>query len=106
MADALALNRAPARCQDVTSEAPRARFALTGIALAYLGLLLILPLAAVFSEALGDRIGAYLAALTERDALTAIRLTLTVAAISVPLNVVFGLAAAWAIAKFEFRGKA
>jgi sulfate transport system permease protein len=59
----------------------------------------------VFVEALRDGVGTYLAAVVEPDALAAIRLTLTVAVIAVPLNMVFGLAAAWAIAKFEFRGK-
>ena len=59
----------------------------------------------MFVEALRQGLGAYLAALVEPDALAAIRLTLLVAAIAVPLNLVFGVAAAWAIAKFEFRGK-
>ena len=68
-------------------------------------LFLVLPLVAVFVEALRKGVGAYLAALVEPDALAAIRLTLLVAAIAVPLNLVFGVAAAWAIAKFEFRGK-
>ena len=67
-------------------------------ALAFLGLFLLLPLAAVFVEALRQGLGAYLAGITEPDALAAIRLTLLVAAIAVPLNVVFGIAAAWAIA--------
>ena len=71
----------------------------------FLALFLLLPLVAVFAEALRRGLGAYLAALAEPDALAAIRLTLLVAAIAVPLNLVFGLAAAWAIAKFEFRGK-
>jgi sulfate transport system permease protein len=74
-------------------------------AVAWLTLFLLLPLLAVFVEALRDGVGAYLAAITEPDALAAIRLTLTVAVIAVPLNMVFGLAAAWAVAKFEFRGK-
>lgn len=75
------------------------------LSVGYLGLFLLLPLAAVFIEALRKGLAVYLASLTTPDALAAIRLTLTVAAIAVPLNLVFGLAAAWAIAKFDFRGK-
>ena len=78
---------------------------LVGIALAYLAVFLFVPLAAVFFEALRKGWGAYAAAVTEPDALAAIRLTLLAAAIAVPANLVFGVAAAWAIAKFEFRGK-
>jgi sulfate transport system permease protein len=66
---------------------------------------LVMPLAIVFYEALSEGLGAFLAGISERDALAAIRLTLIVAAISVPANLVFGLAASWAIAKFEFKGK-
>jgi sulfate transport system permease protein len=73
--------------------------------LAFLGLFLVLPLAAVFAEALRKGGAAYLASFQDPDALAAIRLTLTVAAIAVPLNLVFGIAAAWAIAKFDFKGK-
>jgi len=90
----------------VTTEAPWARFALIGLALAFVLLFLVLPLAAVFAEAFRQGLGAYLAALREPDAWSAIRLTLITAAIAVPLNLVFGVAAAWAIAKYEFRGKA
>ena len=79
---------------------------LIGVALAFMLLFLVLPLAAVFTEALRKGVGAYLEALREPDAWAAIRLTLLVAAISVPLSLVFGVAASWAIAKFEFRGKA
>jgi sulfate transport system permease protein len=71
-----------------------------------LGVLVVMPLGVVFSEAFAKGVGPYLAALKDPDALAAIRLTLTAAAIAVPLNAAFGLAAAWAIAKFEFRGKA
>ena len=81
------------------------RAVLIATALAFLGVFLLLPLLAVFVEALRQGLGAYFAGITEPDALTAIRLTLLVAAIAVPLNVVFGIAAAWAIAKFEFKGK-
>jgi sulfate transport system permease protein len=78
---------------------------LISIALGFIFLFLLLPLAAVFTEALRKGFSAYLDALTEPDAWTAIRLTLITAAIAVPLNLVFGVAAAWAISKFEFRGK-
>jgi len=81
------------------------RIALIAIAVLFLSVFLILPLAAVFSEALRAGLGAYLAALVEPDALAAIRLTLLIAAIAVPCNLAFGVAAAWAIAKFEFAGK-
>jgi sulfate transport system permease protein len=87
------------------SESPALRWTLTAAALAFLGLFLLLPLVAVFVEALREGLGPYLAAVSDPDALAAVRLTLLVAAIAVPLNLVFGLAAAWAIAKFEFRGK-
>jgi len=75
------------------------------LALAFVGLFLVLPLAAVFTEALRRGLDAYWAALVEEDALSAIQLTLMVAAIAVPLNLVFGVAASWCIAKFDFRGK-
>jgi sulfate transport system permease protein len=88
-----------------TSETPLARALLTGAVILWLALFLLLPLLSVFAEALRQGLGAYLAAIVEPDALAAIRLTLLVAAIAVPLNLVFGLCAAWAIAKFEFRGK-
>jgi sulfate transport system permease protein len=90
----------------VTTEAPWVRYALTGVALAFVVLFLVLPLAAVFAEALRKGVDAYLAALSEADAWSAIRLTLITAAVAVPLNLVFGVAAAWCIAKYEFRGKA
>ena len=93
------------RKQISTTEAPWVRYTLIGIALGFVFLFLILPLAAVFTEALRKGFGAYFAALREPDAWSAIELTLIAAAISVPLNLVFGVAAAWAIAKYEFRGK-
>jgi len=89
-----------------TTEAPWVRFVLIGIALTFLVLFLALPLAAVFTEALRKGLDAYLDALKEPDAWAAIRLTLITAAIAVPMNLVFGIAAAWCIAKYEFRGKA
>ena len=82
------------------------KVALISVALAFMFLFLILPLATVFTEALRKGFDAYWAALQEPDAWSAIRLTLLTAAIAVPLNLVFGIAAAWAIAKYEFRGKA
>jgi sulfate transport system permease protein len=81
------------------------RWLLTSIALAFLGLFLFVPLIAVFVEAFKKGAEVYFAALVEPDAVSAIKLTLTVAVIAVPLNLVFGVCAAWAIAKFEFRGK-
>ncbi len=81
------------------------RPALTIAALAFLVIFLLLPLVTVFAAALSGGIGAYAQSLVEPDALSAIRLTLLVAAISVPLNIVFGIVAAWAIAKFDFPGK-
>jgi sulfate/thiosulfate transport system permease protein len=74
-------------------------------ALTFLALFLLLPLVAVFAEALRHGVGAYWAALVEEDALAAIKLTLIVAAIAVPANLVFGVAASWCITKFDFRGK-
>ena len=88
------------------TERPVAKFALMAIAFAFLAIFLVLPLILVFAKALQNGFGAFGEALAEPDTLSAIRLTLLVAAISVPLNLVFGVAAAWAIAKFEFKGKA
>jgi len=87
------------------TEAPWVRTLLMLAALAFLSLFLFIPLAAVFTEALRKGWDAYLAALIDPDAWAAVKLTLLVAATAVPLNLVFGVAAAWAIAKFEFRGK-
>jgi sulfate transport system permease protein len=89
----------------VTDEPAWLKWTLIGAALAFLALFLYMPLVTVFMEALKKGWGAYLAALADPDALAAIKLTLLVAAIAVPANLVFGVAAAWAIAKFEFRGK-
>lgn len=97
-------NRVPNRRKDLTEPAV-IRWLLTGIAVIFLGLFLLLPLAAVFVQALEKGVSVYFASLHETDALAAIRLTLWVAAISVPLNLIFGLAAAWAITKFQFPGK-
>jgi sulfate/thiosulfate transport system permease protein len=81
------------------------RWALTLLALSFIGVFLILPLALVFREAFGDGFAAAWTAINEPDALSAIRLTLITAAIAVPLNAVFGIAASWAVAKFDFWGK-
>jgi len=86
-------------------EIPVVRWALIALAAAFLGLFLFMPLAAVFTEALKKGWEVYLKAIVEPDALAAVKLTLLAAAIAVPLNTVFGVAAAWAIAKFDFRGK-
>ncbi len=86
---------------------PRAvRWLLTGLALGFLTLFLVIPLVFVFVQALAKGFSTYWTAIIEPDALAAVRLTLIAAAISVPLNLVFGVAASWAIAKFNFRGKA
>ena len=97
--------RAKVASSRALSEPTWLRWLLIALALAFLSVFLFVPLAAVFTEALRKGIGTYLGAITEPDALAAIRLTLVAAAIAVPLNLVFGIAAAWAIAKFEFRGK-
>src|SRR3546814_1094123 len=81
-----------------------ASIGLTVVALAFLGIFVALPLVTVFVEALSKGIAPYFSALVDPDAVSAIKLTLTVAAIAVPLNIVFGIAAAWAIAKFDFPG--
>lgn len=88
-----------------TTEPAWVRRLLIALALAFLGLFLLVPLAAVFSKALANGVAAYWGALSDEGARSAIRLTLLAAAISVPLNCVFGVCAAWAIAKFDFRGK-
>ena len=92
--------------QSTVTEPRWVRWTLTGIALTFMVLFLLLPLVAVFVEALRKAWDTYVAALTEPDAWSAIKLTLITALIAVPLNLVFGVAAAWAIAKFEFKGKA
>ena len=88
-----------------TSEPLWIRLALIGITLTFLSLFLFVPLAAVFSEALRKGWETYLSALVDADALSAIKLTFIAALIAVPLNLAFGVTAAWAITKFEFRGK-
>jgi len=104
--------RPPFGARPARSELPRAtrdpawaRWALTGAALAFLAFFLVLPLVVVFAQAFSKGGAYFLAAIREPDALAAIRLTLLTVAIVVPANVVFGIAAAWAIAKFRFPGK-
>ena len=96
---------APRLAPAATEEPAWVRRTLIGVALLFLAFFLFVPLAAVFYEAFKKGWSVYLAAITDPDALAAIRLTLLATGISVPLNLVFGLAAAWSIAKFEFRGK-
>ena len=93
------------RPRAVTTEQPQVRYVLIGVAVIFLVVFLFLPLASVFVEAFSAGLGAYLASITEPDAVSAIKLTLLIAAIAVPANVIFGLAASWTIAKFEFHGK-
>ena len=99
-------HRTPTHAINSTGEPVWLRRTLIGVALVFVGLFLVLPLAAVFTEALRKGFDAFLEALKEPDAWSAIKLTFLITAIAVPLNLVFGVCAAWAIAKFEFRGKA
>jgi sulfate transport system permease protein len=98
-------SRTPLGHRNPINEGALARILLVIVAVVFLALFLIMPLVLVFVEALRNGAGAYFDALKDPDALSAMRLTVTVAAIAVPLNVLFGLAASWAIAKFQFRGK-
>lgn len=95
----------PPNHSQATREPAWVRWTLITIALVFLSLFLFVPLVSVFFEALKRGWDVYLAAVIEPDAISAIKLTLIAAVISVPLNLVFGVAAAWAIAKFDFRGK-
>ena len=110
MAATISLHLGPAHADryennPATRETPWVKWTVIGISLAFFALFLLLPLVVVFYEALRKGWDAYLAALVDPDALSSVRLTLLAAAISVPLNLVFGVAAAWAIAKFDFPGK-
>jgi sulfate transport system permease protein len=95
----------PRKFTKPTEESPWVRRLLIGIALAFMSLFLFVPLASVFYEALKKGWGVYIAAIVDPDAVSALKLTLLAAAISLPLNLAFGLAAAWSVAKFDFRGK-
>jgi sulfate/thiosulfate transport system permease protein len=112
MASAIATSLSARREHASTHHAPRAtqdpvwvKWLLIGIALTFLAFFLVLPLVAVFAEAFHKGLGMYFAAFIDPDAISAIKLTLTTAVIAVPANLVFGVAASWAIAKFNFRGK-
>src|ERR1700716_3177779 len=90
---------------DLHTEPRPVRIVIIAIAVIFLIVFVVMPLVVVFAQAFSKGIGAYFSALSDPEALSAIRLTLSVAAISVSLNLVFGVVAAWAIAKFDFRGK-
>jgi sulfate/thiosulfate transport system permease protein len=107
---ALAAPRPPAHAarfeaSPATREAPWVKWTILSLGLSFFALFLLLPLATVFTEALRKGFDVYLAALTEPDAVSALKLTLLAAAIAVPLNLVFGVWAAWLVTKFDFRGK-
>ncbi|RCW41936.1 sulfate ABC transporter permease subunit CysW [Paenibacillus prosopidis] len=96
--------KASKRPRHITEPAP-VQWLLIGIAILFLGFIVLLPLASVFVEAFKKGVGVYMDSITDPDALSALRLTLIVALIAVPVNTIFGIAAAWAISKFRFRGK-
>ena len=102
----MAPDLAPRPFRDPVSETRGTRWTLMLLAFAFLAFFLVLPVVIVFVQAFSKGFGPYLKAISEPDAISAIKLTLTVAAIAVPLNMIFGLLASWAIAKFEFQGKA
>src|SRR6266853_4006317 len=93
------------RAAQATTEDAWVRWSLIAVAVLFLGVFLFMPLAVVFASALAKGVSVYFASLHEPDALAAIRLTLIAAGIAVPLNLIFGVAAAWAIGKFNFVGK-
>src|SRR5690348_135328 len=105
VADVAIAADAVGRRDAVTSEPRWVRLLLIALTLLFLAFFLLLPLVVVFVEALKTGIGPYFAALGDRDALAAINMTLLVAAIAVPANLIFGIAAAWCVAKFDFKGK-
>ena len=105
MSDSAIDNDAFRRTDQVTSETPVIRWFLIALVIGFLALFLLLPLFAVFTEALRRGAETYSATFADADTQSSIELTLVVAAIAVPLNLVFGISAAWAIAKFEFRSK-
>lgn len=96
---------AEAKTQKHLTEAPVVRWILIGIALLFIALVVVLPLVTVISQSLRKGWDVYIGALSDPDALSALKLTLVTALIAVPLNAIFGVAAAWAITKFKFRGK-
>lgn len=97
--------RPRAKIRPVTQDSPFARFAMIGVTVVFLLIFLFAPLAVVFTEAISKGAGAFVEVFSEPDAIAAVKLTLIVAAIAVPANLVFGLMAAWAVAKFNFPGK-
>lgn len=99
------LGRRSASITDAVSEPFLVRWGLIAVALIFLALFLVIPLIAVFKEAFSKGVEVYFASIREPDAWAAVKLTLLAAAIAVPLNVIFGISAAWAITKFRFRGK-
>ena len=101
-----AVTRRKAKVRQVIGEGPKTRMVLIAVSLGFLGLMLIAPLLVVFVEAFSRGLGVYFDALALPDTAAALQLTLLVAAIAVPANLVFGIAAAWLIAKFDFKGKA
>jgi sulfate/thiosulfate transport system permease protein len=98
-------NSARFESNPATRESPVVKWTILALGLSFFALFLLMPLVAVFTEALRKGVGVYFAALTEPDAVSALVLTLTAALIAVPLNLVFGLWAAWLVTKFDFRGK-
>ena len=104
MSDAVTM-KPPKRPRQAIGEGPRTRVALIAVALTFLALMLIAPLVVVFFEAFSRGLGVYFDALMMPDTMSALQLTLLVAAIAVPANLVFGVAASWAVAKFDFKGK-
>ena len=94
------------RALHATEDAPWVRWTVLGLVCLFIGLMLVLPLTSVFVEAWRKGFDPFLEAISEPDALSAIKLTLITAAITVPFNAVFGVCAAWAVAKHNFRGKA
>ena len=103
MTDSKTANQPP--IQTRAQEPQLFRWILIALALAFLGLFLVIPLLSVFCNALKDGVGLYLESIQKPDALAAVRLTVVTVACAVPLNILFGVSAAWAIAKFDFRGK-
>jgi sulfate/thiosulfate transport system permease protein len=102
----LALAAMPAaHLREATADPPWIRALITALALLLLGIFLLIPLAAVFTEALRDGIRVYAAAITSSEARSAIALTLLTAGVAVPLNLIFGVMAGWAITRFQFRGR-
>ncbi|MBI5102755.1 MAG: sulfate ABC transporter permease, partial [Nitrospirae bacterium] len=95
----------PVRQVSITEESAAIRWSLTAVALSFLGLFIVVPVTAVFAQAFEKGIGAYIRAITDPNTLASIRLTLLTVAVAVPCNLLFGVAAAWTIAKFNFKGK-